>query len=95
MKEYIDKKLLLDDIEAAEKEKGMGKVVAQTLNRYVKRVPAADVVELVHGRWEPGNPLCPICGKNKFDGLDADIWADWAPSFCPNCGAKMDGKQED
>ena len=39
--------------------------------------------------WEPGNPICPICGKDKFDGLDADIWADWMPSFCPNCGAPM------
>lgn len=53
---------------------------------------AADVVEVVHGKWEPGNPLCPICGKNKFDGLDADVWADWNPPNCPNCGAKMDGE---
>ena len=41
------------------------------------------------GEWEPGNPICPICGKDKFDGLDADIWADWMPNFCPNCGAPM------
>lgn len=27
--------------------------------------------------------------KNKFDGLDADIWADWMPNFCPHCGAPM------
>lgn len=41
------------------------------------------------GEWEPGNPICPICGKDKFDGLEADIWADWMPNFCPNCGAPM------
>ena len=41
------------------------------------------------GEWEPGNPICPICGKDKFDGLDADIWADWMPNFCPHCGAPM------
>ena len=41
------------------------------------------------GGWEPGNPICPICGKDKFDGLDADIWADWMPNFCPHCGAPM------
>ena len=47
-------------------------------------------VEMVwRGEWEPGNPICPICGKNKFDGLDADIWADWMPNFCPHCGAPM------
>lgn len=41
------------------------------------------------GEWEPGNPICPICGKDKFDELDADIWADWMPNFCPHCGAPM------
>ena len=47
-------------------------------------------VEMVwRGEWEPGNPICPICGKDKFDGLDADIWADWMPNFCPHCGAPM------
>ena len=35
-------------------------------------------------------PICPICGKDKFDGLDADIWADWMPNFCPHCGARME-----
>ena len=53
--------------------------------------PAADVAPVVHGRWEPGNPICPVCGGNKFKDLDADIWCDWQPDFCPNCGAKMDG----
>lgn len=52
--------------------------------------PTSDVVEARHGRWEPGNPICPICGEDKFKGLDADIWSDWEPKHCPNCGAKMD-----
>ena len=47
------------------------------------------------GEWEPGNPICPICGKDKFDGLDADIWADWMPNFCPHCGAPMTDKAVD
>lgn len=52
--------------------------------------PTSDVVEVRHGRWEPGNPICPICGEDKFKGLDADIWSDWEPKHRPNCGAKMD-----
>ena len=43
-----------------------------------------------HGRWTDGNQYCPICRKDKFRGLDADIWSDWKPDYCPNCGAKMD-----
>ena len=59
----------------------------------VASAPAADVAPVVHGRWEPGNPICPVCGGNKFRDLDADIWCDWQPDFCPNCGAKMDGSK--
>ena len=55
--------------------------------------PAPDVAPVVHGRWECGKP-CPICGEDRFKGLDADIWADWEPPYCPNCGAKMDEVSE-
>ena len=60
---------------------------------HLQNLPAADVVEVVHGKWEPGNPICPVCGENKFKDLDADVWADWQPKFCPNCGARM-GKED-
>ena len=57
----------------------------------VAMLPAADVAPVRHGRWIDGDPYCPICRKDKFRGLDADVWADWQPDYCPNCGAKMDG----
>ena len=50
---------------------------------------------VVHGQWENGNPICPVCGGDKFKDLDADIWCDWKPDYCPNCGAKMDGGVDD
>ena len=52
-------------------------------------VSREQVEKVWRGEWTPGDSICPICEKNKFDGLDADIWADWMPSFCPNCGAPM------
>ena len=51
---------------------------------------AASTRENVAGKWEPAMRFCPICGEDKFKGLDADIWADWTPPFCPNCGASME-----
>ena len=56
----------------------------------IRYMDAADVAPVRHGRWECGKP-CPVCGGDRFEGLDADIWADWEPPYCPNCGAKMDG----
>ena len=61
----------------------------------INGIPSADVAPVRHGHWEPGNPICSVCGENKFKDLDADIWCDWQPDFCPNCGAKMDGGVDD
>ena len=55
-------------------------------------VKPIDAVPVRHGRWNDGDPYCPICRKDKFRGLDADVWADWKPDYCPNCGAKMDAQ---
>ena len=55
----------------------------------LRPVSREQVEKVWRGEWTPGDSICPICEKNKFDGLDADIWADWMPSFCPNCGAPM------
>ena len=59
----------------------------------IKAIPAADVAPVRHGRWKCNQP-CPVCGVDRFEGLDADIWADWEPPYCPNCGANMDGGED-
>lgn len=61
----------------------------------IEQAPTLDLAPVAHGRWIPGEEKCPVCKKDKFDGLDADIWADWQPAYCPNCGAKMDGGKTD
>lgn len=49
-----------------------------------------EISRVQHGQWDDGDSYCPICRKDKFRGLDADIWSDWKPDYCPNCGAKID-----
>ena len=62
--------------------------------RRLLSIPAADIAPVLHGQWKCNKP-CPVCGGDRFEGLDADIWADWEPPYCPNCGAKMDGEQKE
>ena len=57
----------------------------------IRKLPAADVAPVVHGKWGDngiaGSMLvkCSVCG---FD-CGANSF-----SYCPNCGAKMDGGNE-
>lgn len=51
-----------------------------------KCAPTIDAVPVVHGEWEfvdDYTAKCSACG----DCVDDDS------PFCPNCGAKMDGKE--
>ena len=48
----------------------------------IRYMDAADVALVRHGRWKCNKP-CPVCGEDRFKGLDADIWADWEPPYCP------------
>ena len=56
----------------------------------IANAPTIDAVPVQYGQWKCHKP-CPVCGEDRFKGLDADIWADWEPPYCPNCGAKMNG----
>ena len=55
----------------------------------IKAIPSADVAPVTHGRWGsngiPDSVLsaCSVCGF----GCGA-----YSFQYCPNCGAKMDGK---
>ena len=90
MDEYIKRETAVRMVMAAKWGDGSDGAMAMEI---VASAPTADVVPVRHGQWEPGNPICPVCGGNKFKDLDADIWCDWQPDFCPNCGAKMDGSK--
>lgn len=89
MAEYIERGVLLADIDAAMENAGMGYVVGQTLKRYVKRVPTADVAPVRHAKWKvvvgsdgKEHMVCTGCRKQQ------DLTGVF--SYCPNCGAKMD-----
>lgn len=56
--------------------------------------PAADVAPVVHGRWvshyRSGTTVAEGCVSTC-----CDMWNNRKTDYCPNCGAKMDGGDED
>ena len=87
MAEYIEREAAYDDFEKCNGENP--KWTPSRVKTLIARQKAADVAPVRHGQWQCGDPYCPVCGKDKFAGLYADIWADWQPDYCPNCGADM------
>lgn len=63
----------------------------------IERIPAANVEPVRHGEWvdcgdEYGSyARCSVCGA-EYTNWDADCAR---TDFCPNCGAKMDGGNND
>ncbi len=69
-------------------------------NRLCERYqPAADVVEVRHGEWVDKfnrnrmatQSFCSVCGGHSGIG---GIEINRHKPYCPNCGAKMDGRGE-
>ena len=65
-------------------------------------IPAADVAPVVHGRWGKDRDFikCSACGFGMYphwcrfmDGVCVGVGYS-EPSYCPNCGAKMDEVSE-
>lgn len=55
--------------------------------------PAADVAPVVHGLWVCVNKIDPISGY-RCSKCRRIVGFDLTP-YCPNCGAKMDGGDND
>lgn len=61
------------------------------------KAPATDVAPVVHGRWVKhtrihGFAYCSAC-KDVY--LDEEWLRDGKWGYCPNCGAKMNIKEQD
>lgn len=101
-KEYIERKPLLkfieDGLNNPDKSKAFGHDAIEIMTE-VQYAPAADVVEVKHGRWiavDSEIPCdewdCSACGQRRtfLYEMDADDMKEYY-QHCPNCGAKMDG----
>jgi rubrerythrin len=68
---------------------------------YIQEQPAADVQPIKHGRWIG---ITEYCKKNGYipSGMGIYYWCSECgkeekktSDYCPNCGARMDGEQNE
>lgn len=90
MAEYIDRKKLLEwhkstrEIESRNGYLNCGADEFKILMYCIKKAPAADVAQVVHGQWQHNEkPDCEVCSV-------CNIYSVIKYKFCPNCGARMD-----
>lgn len=70
-------------------------VVMGVLLRWIRKQPTVDAVPIRRGLWIDARDYlkCPKCRamvKRDFTFFDIGDW-----NYCPNCGARMDGRDGD
>ena len=106
--EYIEREKVIDEIDKWLDSVGYV-TVGKGLTSYgeligcLEDTPTADVVEVRHGEWvkDRATIKCSCCGFGMFqDGyffMDGECFSTnndkYTPNYCPECGAKMDGKE--
>lgn len=78
--------------------------INKTFAAMIDSVPAADVVEVRHGRWikddETGEPICSVCHSGKptravCSSVIEHKLNNHEIRYCYYCGAKMDGGKDE
>lgn len=104
MADYIEREACVRAVMAAKWVDGSDGAMAMEI---VASPPAADVAPVVHGKWERvANPKwpahihdkCSVCGWwNTRNALcyDGSNKPGHSLNYCPNCGAKMDGDDDE
>lgn len=105
MKEYIERALAVQELEVLRQEYEMhddcDELVAKRCRDALSAVPAADVAEVRHGRWDASDRYkfldgstcirCTECGA----ALHLEEYQKYHWHYCPNCGALMrEGEHE-
>lgn len=97
MAEYIKREVALDAITnlAGKAPTCSAYEIEWKSARALKKIPAADVAPVVHGRWgqgrfnlETGNYEAQCIRCRNFS-------KEYGKPYCPNCGATMDGGDND
>lgn len=93
--EFISRTEALEDFESCNAENSNW--TPQRVKTLLLRQPAADVAEVVHGRWIKDDFLSDDVNNAEKCSQCGELigWFGKLPKYCPNCWAKMDGGNDD
>ena len=99
MAEYIEREALLKNARSVlefRKQHNMDAKEIYSVISWLKWVPAADVAPVVHGRWIKNEKASENHVEAIYVCSACQNWEAWGETektnYCPNCGARMDGK---
>ena len=95
MAEYINRAELISNLKDLPEQE---RIEYMDIYDCIKSQFAADVVEVRHGKWLTWEEQFPDRKPTKKNNLgvfcnNCHSHADNMTDFCPNCGARMDGKE--
>lgn len=92
MAEYIDKKILMNDMGMAQGCK-MSCADCEKINcnigEIIDRQPLIELEPVKHGEWIADDYECNHCSEC---GYEHDV-PEYVTPYCPGCGAKMEGEK--
>ena len=99
MSDYIERKAALAICEKEYRERvkmadWCGDTVAWNIAADVSALPAADVAPVRHGKWTPADQFGDCCYTCSECGFERDAYLLDVGNYCPACGARMDGKED-
>ena len=90
MARLIDADALIEHLDRCIAEsKGLMRSVCVAIKCFVQQMPTVDAVPVVHGRWITDEKGVTYCGRCRIIDDYASVH-----NYCPNCGARMDLKEE-
>lgn len=104
MAELIDRKVLLKEMEKRLELKPEAIGTMYDFMRFValdcvEEAPTIEAKPIIHAHWDKDRN-CTNCGRTYMD-IAIAVWEDFSesegdiPSWCPYCGATMDGKENE
>lgn len=89
MAEYIEREALIAEYDKAHKGPAGG------ARKLMVEAPAVDVVKVKHGMWKMQNFIIFDSEKVGYRCSECNTTWDTNTRYCPYCGAKMDGVNND